>query len=267
MHQVDERVSLPSELAAFVTALPSPVLLVSANLKIAAASRPYLALMGISPSDLIGRDIRDGFQGSDSLEDLVASLMAAVKTRKPHQMTPGLFKTGDAGQHHQRLLQVVNSPMVTGEEEPRWIVHHATEPASSSAKSRSDLELALQGTEARLHSILRTVPDAMIIIDGRGRIESLSSTAEQLFGYTTDEAAGQNISTFMPTPHREQHDGYLERYLETGVRHIIGIGRIVVGQRKDGTTFPMHLTIGELRSADRHYFTGFILYLTDQQIT
>ncbi len=267
MHQVDESVSLPSELAAFVTALPSPVLLFSSRLKIAAASRPYLALMGISPPDLVGRDIRDAFHGSDSLEPLVASLLAALKTRKPHQMAPGLFKTGDAGQHHQRLLQVVNSPMVTGDDEPRWIVHHATEPASSSAHEQSALALALQGTEARLRSILRTVPDAMIIIDGRGRIESLSSTAERLFGYTMDEVAGENISRFMPTPHREQHDGYLERYLETGVRHIIGIGRIVVGQRKDGTTFPMHLTIGELRSADGHYFTGFIRDLTDQQMT
>ena len=71
----------------------------------------------------------------------------------------------------------------------------------------------------------------------------------------------------MPAPHREQHDSYLKRYLTTGERRIIGIGRIVVGQRKDGTTFPMHLTIGELRSAERHYFTGFIRDLTDQQLT
>ena len=71
----------------------------------------------------------------------------------------------------------------------------------------------------------------------------------------------------MPTPHREQHDGYLKRYLTTGERRIIGIGRVVVGQRKDGTTFPMHLTVGELRLADKHYFTGFIRDLTDQQLT
>ena len=71
----------------------------------------------------------------------------------------------------------------------------------------------------------------------------------------------------MPSPHREQHDSYLKRYLSTGERRIIGIGRVVVGQRKDGTTFPMHLTVGELRSAERHYFTGFIRDLTDQQLT
>jgi two-component system, LuxR family, sensor kinase FixL len=129
------------------------------------------------------------------------------------------------------------------------------------------MKAALQAAEARLRSILETVPDAMIIIDERGRVESLSTTAERLFGYMADEVVGRNIRMLMPTPHREQHDGYLKRYLTTGERRIIGIGRVVVGQRKDGTTFPMHLTVGELRSADRHYFTGFIRDLTDQQLT
>jgi two-component system sensor kinase FixL len=129
------------------------------------------------------------------------------------------------------------------------------------------MKAALQAAEARLRSILETVPDAMIIIDERGRVESLSTTAERLFGYAADEVVGCNIKMLMPTPHREQHDGYLKRYLTTGERRIIGIGRVVVGQRKDGTTFPMHLTVGELRSADRHYFTGFIRDLTDQQLT
>jgi two-component system sensor kinase FixL len=118
-----------------------------------------------------------------------------------------------------------------------------------------------------LRSVLQTVPDAMIIIDERGRIESLSTTAERLFGYSMAEAAGRNVSLFMPSPDREQHDSYLKRYLSTGEKRIIGIGRIVVGQRKDGTTFPMHLTVGELRSAERHYFTGFIRDLTAQQLT
>jgi two-component system sensor kinase FixL len=81
------------------------------------------------------------------------------------------------------------------------------------------------------------------------------------------EAAGKNIKLFMPEPHRGKHDEYLKRYLRTGEKHIIGIGRIVVGQRKDGTTFPMHLTIGELQSSEKHYFTGFIRDLTDQQLT
>ena len=138
---------------------------------------------------------------------------------------------------------------------------------SSTGVPAAGLAAALEAAEARLRSILQTVPDAMIVIDEFGRIESLSATAERLFGYSAAEAIGRNISVLMPSPYREQHDAYLKRYLGTGEKHIIGIGRVVSGQRKDGTTFPMHLTVGELRSADRHYFTGFIRDLTDQQIT
>src|SRR4249920_291012 len=108
-----------------------------------------------------------------------------------------------------------------------------------SPQDYADMEAALQAAQGRLRSILETVPDAMIIIDERGRVESLSTTAERLFGYGAEEVVGRNVRMLMPTPHREQHDGYLKRYLTTGERRIIGIGRVVVGRRKDATTFPM----------------------------
>ena len=92
--------------------------------------------------------------------------------------------------------------------------------------------------EAHLQSILDTVPEAMIVIDERGLIQSFSSAAERLFGYGAGEVVGQNVKMVMPSPYREQHDGYLSRYLRTGERRIIGIGRVVVGERKDGSTFP-----------------------------
>jgi len=121
--------------------------------------------------------------------------------------------------------------------------------------------------EAHLKSILDTVPEAMIVIDEHGIMQSFSSAAERLFGYPTAEAIGQNVKILMPAPYRESHDGYLERYCTTGERHIIGIGRVVVGQRKDGSTFPMELAVGEMRSGDRRYFTGFIRDLTERQKT
>jgi len=98
-------------------------------------------------------------------------------------------------------------------------------------------------------------------------MQFFSSAAERQFGYTAPEAIGQNISALMPEPDRSRHDGYLARYLETGERRIIGIGSIVTGMRKDGTTFPMHLTIGEMQSGGRPYFTGFVRDLTEQQQT
>jgi two-component system sensor kinase FixL len=119
--------------------------------------------------------------------------------------------------------------------------------------------------EAHLASILDTVPDAMIVIDERGIVQSFSSAAERLFGYTAAEVIGKNIKMLMPSPYREDHDGYIERYLRTGERRIIGIGRLVVGERKDGSTFPMELAVGEMRSGDRHFFTGFIRDITQRQ--
>ena len=121
--------------------------------------------------------------------------------------------------------------------------------------------------EAHLQSILDTVPEAMIVIDERGIMQSFSSAAERLFGCRAAEAIGRNVNTLMPSPYRENHDGYLHRYMTTGERRIIGIGRVVVGQRKDGSTFPMELAVGEMKSGDQRYFTGFIRDLTERQQT
>jgi two-component system, LuxR family, sensor kinase FixL len=129
------------------------------------------------------------------------------------------------------------------------------------ARSASDLS----NREAHLQAILDTVPDAMIIIDEHGLIQSFSATAEALFGYKAAEIAGENVSALMPSPHREQHDSYLGRYLATGERRIIGIGRVVVGQRKDDTTFPMELSVGEVRLSGRRQFIGFVRDLSQRQ--
>lgn len=121
--------------------------------------------------------------------------------------------------------------------------------------------------EAHLQSILDTVPEAMIVIDERGLMQSFSSAAERLFGLPATEAIGKNVKALMPSPYREGHDGYLHRYLTMGERRIIGIGRVVVGQRKDGSTFPMELAVGEMKSGERRFFTGFIRDLTERQQT
>lgn len=119
--------------------------------------------------------------------------------------------------------------------------------------------------QAHLQSILDTIPEAMIVIDEHGAIQSFSAAAERLFAYKATEVIGQNIKMMMPPPYRQEHDGYLARYLRTNEPRIIGIGRVVVGQRKDGSTFPMELAVGEMRSNNRRFFTGFIRDLTERQ--
>ena len=119
---------------------------------------------------------------------------------------------------------------------------------------------ALQEREARLRSILETAPDAIIVIDERGIMESYSQAAERLFGYRADEALGQNVKILMPPPYRERHDSYIDHYLKTGERRIIGIGRVVVGQRRDGSTFPMELSVGEVKLACEAIATQGVRY-------
>ncbi len=125
---------------------------------------------------------------------------------------------------------------------------------------------ALQEREARLRSILETAPDAIIVIGERGIMESYSPAAERLFGYRAEEVLGHNVSMLMTSPHRERHDSYIDHYLKTGERRIIGIGRVVVGRRKDGSTFPMELAVGEAMVNARRVFTGFIRDLTERQL-
>jgi two-component system sensor kinase FixL len=124
-----------------------------------------------------------------------------------------------------------------------------------------------QAREAHLRSILDTVPEAMIVIDDKGLMHSFSSAAERMFGYSASEVVGQNVKLLMPSPYRENHDAYIDRYKATGEKRIIGIGRLVVGARKDGSTFPLELAVGEMRSGNQRFFTGFIRDLTETQKT
>ena len=118
------------------------------------------------------------------------------------------------------------------------------------------------GSETHLRSILATVPDAMVIIDEHGIIISFSAAAEKMFGYAEDEVVGENVSMLMPSPDREQHDGYLKDYRDTGVRKIIGVGRVTTARRRDGNTFPIELSVGEASVDGARIFTGFIHDLT-----
>lgn len=120
-------------------------------------------------------------------------------------------------------------------------------------------------SETHLRSILSTVPDAMIVIDELGLIISFSAAAEKMFGYAESEVVGENVSMLMPSPDRERHDGYLANYRRTGTRRIIGIGRVTTARHRDGSTFPIELSVGEASLDGRRIFTGFIHDITQRQ--
>ena len=131
----------------------------------------------------------------------------------------------------------------------------------------ADADPALSTREAHLRSILATVPDAMVVIDERGRILSFSAAAERMFGFAEHEVLGENVSMLMPSPDREKHDGYLDHYLGTGERKIIGIGRVTTARHREGYTFPIELSVGEAAVDEQRIFTGFIRDLTERQHT
>jgi PAS domain S-box-containing protein len=119
--------------------------------------------------------------------------------------------------------------------------------------------------EERLRAILETAVEGIITIDERGIIESYNPAAEEIFGYSAKEVIGKNVAMLMPSPDRERHDGYIENYVRTGHAKIIGIGREVVGRRKDGSVFPMELAVSEVKLADKRVFTGFVRDITERK--
>jgi PAS domain S-box-containing protein len=124
--------------------------------------------------------------------------------------------------------------------------------------ARVQLDERLRASEARWRSIIESAVDGIVVIDAQGRIEAFNPAAERLFGHGEREVIGQNVNILMPSPYHEEHDTYLARYLATGVQKIIGIGREVLGLRKDGTTFPVHLSVGEMTVTGERKFTGIL---------
>ncbi|MDH5180572.1 MAG: PAS domain S-box protein [Gammaproteobacteria bacterium] len=125
--------------------------------------------------------------------------------------------------------------------------------------------LTIQSSVTRLQAVLDNVVDGIITIDKKGIIDHFNPAAEKIFGYTLSEVIGRNVSILMPEPYTSQHDQYLENYLTTGDAHIIGIGREVIGKRKDGATFPMDLAVSKMRIGDEIMFSGIVRDITERK--
>lgn len=200
---------------------------------------PYPELINESSRPILEEAVARVFDGDATIVDKTLHLKVDPpgKNQQLHECRAAPVKDGSGK---------IIAAMITGRDVSKW----------QNALDVADM------TSAILESILSTVPDAMIVIDERGLIASFSKTAEKLFGYEEAEMLGKNVSILMPSPYREEHDGYIARYLKTAEKRIIGMGRSVEAQRSDGTIFPMQLEIGEAVVGDHRLFTGFIHDLT-----
>ncbi len=162
----------------------------------------------------------------------------------------GLKRDGTTFPLHLSVAEMV----VEGQRKFTGILHDLS--------SRVALEQRLRGSEERWRAIVESAVDAIIMIDGRGKIEAFNPAAERLFGYAEQEAVGQNVSLLMPSPYRDEHDGYLARYQREGSPHVIGVGREVTGRHRDGTVVPIHLSVGEMVVAGDRKFVGILHDLT-----
>jgi PAS domain S-box-containing protein len=144
------------------------------------------------------------------------------------------------------------------------IVRDITERKQLEHEVRKRLQ-ELAEAEERMRSVVNHVIDGIITIDERGCVESFNPAAEQLFGYRREEVVAENVRMLMPQPYHGEHDGYIHNYLSTGQPKIIGIGREVVGRRKDGSTFPMELAVSEFHIGEKRYFTGIVRDITERK--
>ncbi len=217
----------------------------------------------IGQRQVIGKTVREALpelagQGFFELLDRVS------ETGEPYigRSAKIALRNAETGSPEERILDFVYQPIKSKDGRITAIFVQGTDVSELSFANA-----ALQLREDHLRSILATVPDAMVVIDEQGLVQSFSTAAEMLFGYKSSEVIGKNVSLLMPPPYREEHDAYLRRYLTTGERRIIGLGRTVTGMRKDGSTFPMELAVGEMHPGTGRFFTGFCRDLTERHRT
>jgi PAS domain S-box-containing protein len=216
----------------------------------ASAERMY----GYSAGEMIGNSIGVIIPSDrpNELKDILLRLKHGERVR--HFETVRVAKGG-------RLIEVslTVSPI---KDESGVIVGASAIARDITEKNNAVRQLA--DKEERLRSIVEAAVDGIIVIDAGGHIESFNPGAERLFGYTAEEVAGTNVSMLMPEPYHSEHDAYMRHYLETGEQRIIGIGREVTALRKDGSTFPVHLSVGEMSFGGQRKFTGILHDLTSR---
>jgi len=216
------------------------------------ANQSELDMLGYVREEYVGKHISEFHVDDDVIEDILKRLTTGETLHNYHAR----LRCKDGS-----IKQVLINSNVYWE---NGVFTH-TRCFTRDITARKQAEDELRGSEARMRAILDTAADAIITIDAHGRIQSLNPAAEEMFGYTAQEILQENVSRLMPSPYSDQHDSYLANYLRTGQKKIIGIGREVIGLRKDGTTFPLELAVSEVQQDGLCLFTGIVRDISERK--
>ena len=265
-------IDVPPPARALLHAIDAPVAVLARDGRLLFANRACEEAAGWHAATAGDRPVWALFADADERAAAEAAFTAAIGGGSP--ATHGAHRpTGDGGRRPMRWTYTAldgpgDSPrrvIATGTVETGTTAAGTVETGSAAAGSAETGRDTAREREERLRSITQTAPDAIVIIDERGIIDTVNPAAERLFGYSGAELVGRNVKILMPSPQREDHDSHLARYRETGEKRVIGIGRVVVGTRKDGTTFPARLAIGEIALGQGRLFTGFLHDITERE--
>jgi two-component system, LuxR family, sensor kinase FixL len=237
-------------LDAIINTTVDGIIVIGSDGKLEAFNRGAERLFGYQASEVLGRNV-NMLMPSPYHEEHDGYLERYKATRAARIIGTGREVSGRRRDGSVFPLHLsVGEMTIGGEQKFTGMLHDLSR--------RVELENQLRASEARWRAIVESAVDGIIVIDSHGRIDAFNPAAERLFGYTEPQVLGHNVDILMPSPYREEHDGYLSRYMATGRAKIIGIGREVTGRRQDGTTFPLHLSVGEISIAGDRKFTGIL---------
>lgn len=246
-------------------------------------NRAALEFAGVDLAEVLGRPFWDTpwWRHDAALRDRLRAAIAAAAAGQPTAFdATHVGRSGEvievdvvlrpsAAAHGRHQYLIVEGRDVTHRRAEHRALALDRETLARRVSDQADRLAAAEGdlhqAQALYRAVAETVVDGLVVINGRGTIEWLNDAALRMFGHAAADVLGHNVSVLMPTPFREEHDGYLRRYLETGERRIIGIGREVRGRRADGTEFPLSLAVGETAVGGERKFTGILRDLTRQK--